>query len=871
MRPERWRRISAVFDAVVEHSSSEWPRLLAEEGAALDAGERAEVERLLRAERNGSDPFDRPVARLGDLPTPVTTVPPSRLGDYRLLAPIGRGAMSVVYLATRDDDAFRQRVAVKLIRQGIDDPAAVRRFLAERQILAGLDHPNIARLYGGGQAPDGRPYLVMEHVEGEPLDVYCDRRALGVEERLALFLDVCSAVQHAHQSLLVHRDLKPGNILVTTDGTVKLLDFGIAKLLAPREGVDAGATATGPGPMTPGYASPEQVRGSSLTTASDVYSLGVLLFELLTGRSPYGSLRGAPHELARAICEDDTRPPSSEIQRRPERPDQPDPEELALRRGLRPGELARRLRGDLDLIVGRALDKDPERRYPSARQLALDIERHLGDRPIEARADHPGHRLLKFARRHRQGLVALVVAATLFTGLLGRLHHQADLLERSRTDTDRLTDVLLERLARRPAADGPAEATLPRAVLDTSVTEITGRFRDNRGEMAKTLGLLGRVYHRAGLAEDALWLFEGSLELQPEGDGAARADAQLDLGSFLLDAGELDRGAELLEHSLTLHRAQAGRAWALGENLEILARHDWSLGRIPRARALLQESVDVRLEACPYAVVTARVLSRLAELELQQLELAAAAPLQERAAAIRGDLSDGNFDRPRDLEDQALAHLAGGELAAASDLLEAAVRQRVERAGELQPELVDTRYWLGRSLAAQERWTEATEALRAALELHGRLGRGETPAEAAVLKHLGRAMARTGEPEAGEALLRRVLVLEAGWLPRHHPILAVSRRLLAETLEIRGDLQAASRLYRQAADDLAGRPEWDYGLGAEARLALAEIELRQGDELAARRDLGAALAGLRASHPPGHWRLARAEGLRPGPEVVAAR
>src|SRR5262249_25625550 len=289
--------------------------------------------------------------------------------------------MGAVYEADRDDEQFRQQVAIKIIKRGMDTDFVRDRFLRERQILATLDHPHIARLFDGGATEDGRPYFVMEFVDGEPITDYCRRRELPLDEKLKLFRDVCSAVQHAHQKLVVHRDLKPSNILVTADGTPKLLDFGIAKLLAPDTGEAVTRTETAIRLMTPDYASPEQVRGGAITTATDVYSLGVSLYELLTGRRPYQFETYSPLEIERAICDPEPPPPSDAARRQPG---------TSLK-------LARQLAGDLDNIVLMAMRKKPDRRYQSVEQFSADLLRFGAGLPVAARPDSFVYRTGKFA------------------------------------------------------------------------------------------------------------------------------------------------------------------------------------------------------------------------------------------------------------------------------------------------------------------------------------------------------------------------------------------------------------------------------------------------------------------------------------------
>jgi serine/threonine protein kinase/tetratricopeptide (TPR) repeat protein len=369
-----------------------------------------------------------------------------RIGPYRLVRELGQGGMGAVFLAVRDDDVFHKRVAVKLLKRGMDTDAIVQRFRAERQILAGLDHPNIARLLDGGTTDDGLPYLVMEYVEGAPLIEYADARDLDIAARIDLFLQVSAAVQHAHQNLVIHRDLKPANVLVTAEGVPKLLDFGIAKLLNPEmAGHTMAPTAPGLQLMTPEYASPEQVRGEVVTTATDVYSLGVLLYEFLTGRRPYRLTSRTLPEIARVVCEEEPVQPSLAVTR-PADPAEREP-------GARPTgprstrvadsqRLQRRLEGDLDNIVLKALSKEPTRRYASVDQFAEDLRRHLAGLPVLARPDTFGYRASKFVRRHRGAVTAgAAVVLALVLGLVG-VAWQARVASRERARAEqRFADV----------------------------------------------------------------------------------------------------------------------------------------------------------------------------------------------------------------------------------------------------------------------------------------------------------------------------------------------------------------------------------------------------------------------------------------------
>lgn len=327
----------------------------------------------------------------------------SRIGAYRILRELGHGGMGTVFLAERDDEHYRQQVAIKLINPGLGGETIRKRFRNEMQILADLNHSNIARLFDGGETADGVPYLVMEYVEGSPINRYCDEHNLSTEQRLRLFCTVCDAVQYAHQHLVIHRDIKPGNILVTSEGLPKLVDFGIAKLLDNGRSMPE-ATATAMPFMTPEYASPEQVYGLPVTTATDIYSLGVVLYELLSGRLPYRLKSRVPHELAQAICDQEPERPSTALTARN---DVPTP------------KLRKRLHGDLDNIVLMAMRKEPQRRYATAEQFAEDIQRHLNGLPVRARQDTFTYRAGKFIRRRKFAVAAAaLIVVTLLVGII---------------------------------------------------------------------------------------------------------------------------------------------------------------------------------------------------------------------------------------------------------------------------------------------------------------------------------------------------------------------------------------------------------------------------------------------------------------------
>ena len=444
MTPERWQKIDQLLDDVLELESGARAGFL-DKACTADSQLRLEVESLLAASEQSGNFIESPFLSAADLKDDDSiSLAGQSLGSYRLLREIGSGGMGVVYLAVRADDEFKKQVAIKLVRPGPHNKDLLRRFRRERQILASLDHPNIARLYDGGTTEQGVPYLVMEYITGAPITEYCDERKLSITDRLKLYRDVCAAVQHAHQSFVIHRDLKPGNILVTAEGEVKLLDFGIAKLLDADSAYVAMDMTTGVPVMTPEYASPEQIRGESVTTASDVYSLGIVLYELLTGHYPYRFKDRSLPEIIRVICEQEPEPPSraiSRVETKAEQNGKPQTtlsaETVSRTREGKPEKLRARLRGDLSDIALMALRKDPHRRYGTVEQLSEDLRRHLEGQIVLARKATLTYRASKFIRRYKAGAaVAVILLLTLLGGILATLR-QASIARQETRDKRR--------------------------------------------------------------------------------------------------------------------------------------------------------------------------------------------------------------------------------------------------------------------------------------------------------------------------------------------------------------------------------------------------------------------------------------------------
>ncbi|MFN7948921.1 MAG: protein kinase [Blastocatellia bacterium] len=560
MNNQRWQAVERLFNDALEMTESGRAAYL-DAACKGDDTLRREVESLLSAESEAARQATLPLAvRLDSTALPVLqTVAPSadqnqgitaglRLGSYRLLREIGSGGMGAVWLAERADDEFRQLVAVKLVRPSTGSREVVRRFRHERQILASLEHPNIARLLDGGTSAEGQPYFVMEYIEGLPIDEYCHRHRLSVIERLKLFLPVCAAVQYAHQNLVIHRDLKPGNIFVTADGTPKLLDFGIAKLLLP-DLAQSCQTQGGQTPMTPAYASPEQVRGLQLTTTSDVYSLGVVLYELLTGRSPYQLSEGTLNEMMRVVAGQEPERPSLAILRltdeinsriSSEGTEVSDQSHYCLPETA--DKLRRRLAGDLDAITLMALRKEPQSRYSSVEHFAADIRRYLDGLPVTARRGTLGYRAARFMRRHRIPIAAAALIVLSLTGGIAATLRQARIARHAQVLAEDALVTADER--RRQAETARSEAEAQR--VEANAQRAAAETQQTLAETQRALAEAQRRRAEAGELSNRRLLYASQMRLAQtawEESNAGRVDELL--RPHLPEAGRPDlRGFE---------------------------------------------------------------------------------------------------------------------------------------------------------------------------------------------------------------------------------------------------------------------------------------------------------------------------------------
>jgi serine/threonine protein kinase len=570
----RWQQIKAVLSAALEVDPAARAAYL-DEACADDSALRLEVEDLLEFEDDpeGAELESAAIALVGPEENGTAERIRRRVGPYEIVEQIGAGGMGEVYRAIRADDQYRKEVAIKLVRTGLDTNFVIERFRNERQLLAGLDHPNIARLLDGGTTEDGLPYFAMELIEGQPVHQYCDDRRLATAERLKIFLQVCSAVQYAHQRLIVHRDLKPGNILVTADGTPKLLDFGIAKIIGPvGDPESAEKTSTLFRLLTPAYASPEQVKGEPVTTTSDVYSLGVLLYESLTGHRPYRAHSEAAHDMARLICEFEPERPSTIIRRTEERgPTEdgpgPTPETVSRLREGTPEKLCRRLRGDLDNIVLTALRKEPQRRYASVEQLAGDIRRHLAHLPVSATRDTLRYRTTKFIARHKSGvaaaavMLALVAAgsvATLYEA--HRARQNALRAERRFNDVRKLAGSLLFEV-HDAIKNLPGSTPARKLIVDRALEYLDNLSKESAGDLSLQREL-AEAYERVGTVQGQY--LQNSL-----------GDTKGALASY--------QKAFAIRKSVADHSGDVADQIALAQGYRLVANSQWALGDFEHA------------------------------------------------------------------------------------------------------------------------------------------------------------------------------------------------------------------------------------------------------------------------------------------------
>lgn len=778
---------------------------------------------------------------------------PARIGVWHPLRVLGRGGMGTVYLAERRDGGFRQLGALKLVHRDVDSGEFVQRFAQERQILASLNHPGIARLLDGGRDDAGRPYLVMEYVEGEPLDRYCDDRRLEIARRVALFVQVAQAIGYAHRNLVAHRDLKPSNILVGADGSAKLLDFGIAKVLTDDAAGAQPLTRTAMRIFTPEYATPEQVLGEPAATAADIYQLGLLLYELLTGRRAQQVRDFSQRALEEAVCRTPIAAPSERID------DDPAPCEL---RGSTPAALRRRLRGDLDNIVLKSLRKEPERRYFSADDLVDDLDRWRQGRPVRARPETFAYRTGKFVRRHALAVSASAAIVLLLIGyaVTATLQSQALARERDRARAEaakaRQVQALVLQLfeGANPEASGGVRMSA-RELLDRGWIEIESELRGQPEIQVEMLDTVGEAYRKLGEYDRAQALFDRGLALArtlPSGQSSALTRALRSSGRLRSDTGDYDAAKTLLDDALMRQRAAVpADALGIAETLTALGLLMDQRGEYATAERHYRESLDIRRRAlgADHAEVAAN-LDDLGSIRRRQGDYAGAEDLYRRALTIyRKRLPRTHPHLAHSLSNLAIVRADQGDPVAAERLYREALALLRESVGERHANVAMVMNNLAMVLQSRNDRDGARQLLEQALDIR-REALGERHQTVAMtMNDLGLLAFESGDSVAAERHYKAALAAYG----TDHPWRSTTVFNLARVYEARGDYTAAERGYREAlqAQRLHYGPDHDRVATDLNRLGIVLHRQRRFDEAEAaiREAIGIYRKRLPADHP----------------------
>ena len=774
LEAEQWKKAKEIFQTAMELSVAERQEFIQKESGG-DELIKAEVETLLKAHDEAGTFIAAPVFAVTDfIENEQPSVVGKQIGAYKILKEIGRGGMGAVYLAERADREFEKKVALKLIKRGLDTDEIINRFRNERQILANLEHPNIARLLDGGATADGLPFLIMEYIEGVPLNLYCEENSLDLDDRLKLFLKVCAAVSYAHRNLIVHRDLKPSNILVAENGEPKLLDFGIAKLLAPNAEFATGQTAINLNVMTPEYASPEQVRGEQVTTATDVYSLGILLYEILTGSRPYSLRDQSLERIIHTVCHSEPVKPSSLLMRN-------ETAKETLQSAVRRSQ---RLRGDLDNIVLMAMRKEPERRYSSVEQLAGDINRYLNDLPVIAREDTFGYRASKFLARNKAGATA---GAGIFLSLVGGLAatvYQARNVRRQRDKAEKINRFLQKMLSSAdPRAIGKDVKVIE--ILKIAADSIEKDFAGQPEIIADLSTTIGSTFLNLGQIDVAEPYLKEALEIRTALFGTDNHETALSLNNYgkLLQAkGDLKNAENLFRQSLAIlrgmHQADALDIASVLGNLGYLLMLEADYEEAKNAHR--EELEFLRRRLGEHHPDYARTLGNLANIFSVVGDKRAAEPLHRQALAITQEFYRGEHP------DVALAmlHLAITIATFKPDEAESLFRHsltlRRKFFGDEHTETAWSLYYLGDVLLRKHDYEHAAGCAREILSHRG-ISIPETHSVInSTLLLLARCRLETAHPLEAEKLLRECLKLRQETLPPGHWLIATTKSYLAE-------------------------------------------------------------------------------------------
>jgi len=830
---ERWRELGPYLDealALPDERRSEWLAAISTRDRALAS----DLQTLLAEHAKLQDSqFLEDAGPLFEAPAEIPSLAGQIVGAYRLLSLIGQGGMGSVWLAERCDGRFEGQAAVKLLNVALVGRAVEERFRREGNFLAKVSHPHIARLIDAGVSLAGQPYLILEYVNGQPIDSYCNEDNLTIDARIALFLDVVDAVAQAHANLIVHRDIKPANVLVSANGEVKLLDFGIAKLLDDDAGwsgshaADGGALTQEAGKaLTPQYAAPEQLEGEQVTAATDTYALGVLLYLLLTGQHPVGTAAHSPAQLIRAITEIEPRRMSAAVVGGEQTQD-----ELAhhaARRGTTVVRLRRALSGDLDTIVAKALKKNTAERYVSVSALGDDLRRYLHHEPISARVDAPWYRAARFVRRHSRAVASVAAGVLLIVGITAwytnRLATARDRAQREAAKAARVSEALsgllrgADPIANRATPDGFTVT----ALLDTATDRVQKELADQPDAQADIFTIIGRMYRRIGMYDKAQQQLERALVSGRAAFGpehAIVAQTLNDLGALAAERGDAKAAAANLESALAIRRRLYGAEHtSVADTLAELGRIYQDQGMNARAEPLHREALAIRRKLLgDENGETAVSLSDLASVLRLNGDLDGAEALLRQSLALNRKLrGDAHAMTATTLHDVALIVGSKGDLASAESMYRSVMDVHRKALGESHPLVAVTLNSLSRVLRDQGRYDDAAAALQSALAIAApTLGRDHQLIAIYTL-NLGSVQLACGRFEAAEALIReglRVRRLSPHMIPNRRRILpeddwniGAIENLLGAALIARAKYSEAETVLLDARRDLDGQP-----------------------------------------------------------------
>ena len=771
-----------------------------------------------------------------------------RIGSYQVKRSLGEGGMGTVYLATRADQEFKKYVAIKVIREGRDSRDIIARFRRERQILAALDHPNIAKLLDGGTTEQGFPYFIMEYIQGTKLDQYCDSHKLSINERLELFRTVCAAVQFAHQNLIVHRDLKPENILVTSDGTPKLLDFGIAKILNPGSFADdMPPTISIMRAMTPEYASPEQFKGDPITTSSDIYSLGVILYQLLSGSRPYTFTSRSPAEIYKALCELEPTKPSNAITKT----EPGDTTRLSSLRNTTAEKLQKELRGDLDNIIMMALRKEPQKRYPSAEAFSSDIRRFLSDHPVLASKGTRRYRAAKYIQRHRVGIAA---ASSLFLLLIAfaltatfqniRIAQQRDAAEKAKLKAEaesqkaaKVTDFVVKLFETNDPAQSKGETLSARQILDRGAERLHKEFKDQPEVQAELMNKVGNIYEKLGLYDQAELLLKESVTIRRKYYGnehVAITESLRDLTLVLMDKEELEEAEKLIREALAIDRKFLGNEHSeVAMDLDYLAGVLHDKGQFDEAENLYREALGLNRKVLGKEhIEVANNLNNLANVMMDKGQLDEAEKLYREALAIDRKLLGIHPHVATDLNNLANVVQNKGQLDEAEKLHQEALALNRKLLGNEHAAIATMLNNLAGVMRDKGQLDEAEKLYRESLAMNRKLLGNEHSEVATNLNNLGTVMRGKGQLDEAEKLIRESLALNRNLWGKNHPLIANNLANLGEVELRRGAIQKAisyaNEALRMPMDKLPADSK--YRARAKSVLAAALAEQNQYQE-----------------------------------------